>query len=90
MDFSVGVTGGGAAGVVAVVVAVVVDVEVWGAFCCSLAQDAVKPTVATIARPPATAEIRRVRRCDSIVHFHSYGLLPAGYRPLISLTGGVL
>jgi hypothetical protein len=50
--FSVGDAGGG-------VVVVVVVVDVSGAFCSSLAQDAVKPTIATIAPPPATAARRR-------------------------------
>lgn len=68
MLFSVGAgAGGGAAGGDVVVgVVVVVVVEVSGAFCSSLAQDAVKPTIAKIARPPATAEKRRTMRCDSI------------------------
>jgi hypothetical protein len=67
MLFSVGAgVGGGAAGDVVVGVVVVVVVEVSGAFCSSLAQDAVKPTIAKIARPPATAERRRTIRCDSI------------------------
>ena len=43
-----------------------VVVEVPDAFGASWAQDAVKPTIATIARPPATAESRRVIRCDSM------------------------
>ena len=65
MLFSVGDgAGGGASDVVVVVVVVVVEVS--GAFCCSLAQDADKPTIATIARPPATAETPRTIRCDSI------------------------
>jgi len=65
MLFSVGDgAGGGASDVVVVVVVVVVEVS--GAFCCSLAQDADKPTIATIAKPPATAETRRTIRCDSI------------------------
>ena len=63
MLFSVGATGGAAGADVVVVVVVVVVVEVSGAFGCSLAQDAVKPTSARIARPPATAERRRVIRC---------------------------
>ena len=41
------------------VVVVVVVVEVSGAFCFSLVHDAVKPTIATIATPPATAARRR-------------------------------
>ena len=68
MLFSVGAgAGGGAAGgdvVVGVVVVVVVVVS--GAFFSSLAQDAVKPTIAMIERPPATAERRRTMCCDSI------------------------
>jgi hypothetical protein len=69
MLFSVGAVGAvGAAGadVLVGVVVVVVVVEVSGAFCSCLAQDAVKPTIAKIARPPATAERRRTIRCDSI------------------------
>jgi hypothetical protein len=58
MVFSVGATGG-ATGDVVVGDVVVVVVEVSGAFCSSLAQDAVKTTIATIAAPPATAERRR-------------------------------
>ncbi|MDT5160959.1 MAG: hypothetical protein QOC90_1269 [Mycobacterium sp.] len=62
MLFSVGDgADGGACDVVVVVV-----VEVSGAFCASLAQDADKPTIPTIASPPATAETRRTIRCDSI------------------------
>jgi hypothetical protein len=62
MLFSVGDgADGGACDVVVVVV-----VEVSGAFCSSLAQDADKPTIPTIASPPATAETRRTIRCDSI------------------------
>jgi len=63
MLFSVGATGGAAGADVVVAVVVVVVVEVAGAFCCSLAQDALKPTSARIARPPATAETRRVILC---------------------------
>ena len=67
MLFSVGAgAGGGAAGEVVVGDVVVVVVEVSGAFFSSLAQDADKPTIATRARPPATAETRRTMRCDSI------------------------
>jgi hypothetical protein len=67
MLFSVGAgAGGGAGGDVVVGAVVVVVVEVSGAFCSCLAQDADKPTIATIARPPATAETRRTIRCDSI------------------------
>jgi hypothetical protein len=68
MLFSVGAGAGAgvAGGDVVVAVVVVVVVEVSGAFFSSLAQDADKPTIATIARPPATAETRRTIRCDSI------------------------
>jgi hypothetical protein len=69
MLFSVGAGGGGgggAGGDVVVGDVVVVVVEVSGAFCSSLAHDAVNPTIATTARPPATAERRRTMRCDSI------------------------
>jgi hypothetical protein len=62
--FSVG--DGGAGGDVVVCVVVVVVVGVSGAFSSSLAQDADKPTIATIAIPPATAETRRTIRCDFI------------------------
>jgi hypothetical protein len=54
---------------------VVVVVEVSGAFCASLPQDAVKPTIATIAVPPATAAIRRAKRPDPMLQ--SY-LFPTG------------
>jgi hypothetical protein len=65
MLFSVGDgADGGACDVVVVVVVVVVEVS--GAFCSSLAQDADKPTIPMIASPPATAETRRTIRCDSI------------------------
>jgi hypothetical protein len=69
MLFSVGATGagGGGGGGVVLGVVVVVVVEVSGAFCPSLAQDAVKPTIARIARPPATAERRRVIPCDCML-----------------------
>jgi hypothetical protein len=61
IDFSVGAGGGGgAAGDVVVVVVVVVDVS--GAFCSSLAQDAVKPTIVTTAAPPTSAATRRAIR----------------------------
>jgi hypothetical protein len=60
MLFSVGAAGGGAAEVVVDVVVVVV-VDVSGAFCSSFAHDAVTPTIATIAAPPATAATRRTR-----------------------------
>jgi hypothetical protein len=64
IDFSVGAGGGGAgvAGVADVVVVVVVVVVVSGAFSSSLAQEAVKPTIVTIAAPPATAATRRAIR----------------------------
>jgi hypothetical protein len=65
MLFSVGAGAGAGADVVADVVVVVV-VEVSGAFSSSLAQEADKPTIAKIARPPATAEMRRTIRCDPI------------------------
>src|SRR5215208_6968054 len=60
MLFSVGATGGAAGGEVVVGAVVVVVVEVSGAFSSSLAQDADKPTIVTIAKPPATAEKRRI------------------------------
>jgi hypothetical protein len=63
--FSVG-DGGAAGDVVVAVVVVVVVVEVSGAFSSSLAQDAVKLTIPTIARPPATAPRRRARRGESM------------------------
>ena len=53
MLFSVGAGGAAGADVLVGVVVVVVVVEVSGALCSSLAQDAVKPTIATIAPPPA-------------------------------------
>jgi hypothetical protein len=63
IDFSVGATGGGAgvAGDVVVVVVVVV-VDVSGAFCSSLAHEAVKPTIVTTAAPPTSAATRRAIR----------------------------
>ena len=67
MLFSVGAGGAAGADVLVGVVVVVVVVEVSGAFCSSLAQDAVKPTIATIATPPATAAIRRANRDDSML-----------------------
>ena len=67
MLFSVGEGGGGAGGDVVVAVVVVVVVEVSGAFCSSLAQDTVKPTIAMIATPPATAARRGVKRGDSML-----------------------
>ena len=73
IDFSVGSTGGGGAGVAGDVVVVVVVVEVSGAFSSSLAQDAVKPTITTIALPPTTAATPRVKRPDLMLQ--SY-LLP--------------
>ena len=73
MLFSVGDGAGGGAGEdVVVVVVVVVVVEVSGAFCSSLAQDADKPTIATIARPPATAARRRAKRDDSMLSSYLY------------------
>jgi hypothetical protein len=63
--FSVG-DGGGAGAVVVGVVVVVVVVVVSGASSSSLAQDAVNPTIVMMARPPATAESCRARRCDFI------------------------
>ena len=60
IDFSVGATGGVAGDVVVVVVDVVVDVS--GAFGCSLAHEAVKPTIVTIAAPPASAATLRALR----------------------------
>jgi hypothetical protein len=68
MLFSVG-AGGAADGddVVVGVVVVVVVVEVSGAFCFSLAHDAVKPTIAATATPPATAARRRANRDDSML-----------------------
>jgi hypothetical protein len=67
MLFSVGAGAGAGGEVVVGVVVVVVVVEVSGAFCSSLAQDAVKPTIATIATPPATAARRRANRDDSML-----------------------
>ena len=67
MLFSVGAGAGAGGEVVVGVVVVVVVVEVSGAFCSSLAQDAVKPTIATIATPPATAARRRTNRDDSML-----------------------
>jgi hypothetical protein len=63
IDFSVGATVGGGAGVADdVVVVVVVVVVVSGAFFSSLAHEAVKPTIVTIATPPVSAAIRRAIR----------------------------
>ena len=67
MLFSVGAGGAAGADVLVGVVVVVVVVEVSGAFCSSLAQDAVKPTIAMIATPPATAARRGVKRGDSML-----------------------
>ena len=67
MLFSVGAGAGAGGEVVVGVVVVVVVVEVSGAFCSSLAQDAVKPTIAMIATPPATAARRGVKRGDSML-----------------------
>jgi hypothetical protein len=88
MLFSVG-AGGGAAGDVVVGVVVVVVVEVSGAFCSSLAHDAVKTAIATIAAPPATAERRRTRCREVIlipIVMTRYQLILA---PRPSLTNGV-
>src|SRR6266403_940399 len=49
IDFSVGATGGVAG-------------DVAGAFGCSLAHEAVKPTIVTIAAPPASAATLRALR----------------------------
>jgi len=65
IDFSVGATVGEEGAPVVVVVVVVVVVS--GAFCSSLAQDAVKPTIATTAPPPITAATRRAIRPDFIM-----------------------
>jgi hypothetical protein len=64
IDFSVGATGGVAGDVAVDVVVVVVDVvvDVCGAFGCSLAHEAVKPIIVTIAAPPASATTRRALR----------------------------
>src|SRR5258705_2780445 len=63
IDFSVGATVGGGAGVAGdVVVVVVVVVDVSGAFCSSLAHEAVKPTIVTTAAPPTSAATRRAVR----------------------------
>jgi hypothetical protein len=63
IDFSVGATVGGGAGVAGdVVVVVVVVVDVSGAFSSSLAHEAVKPTIVTIAAPPTSAATRRAIR----------------------------
>jgi len=67
MLFSVVDGAGGTRGDVVVGVVVVVVVEVSGAFCSSLAQDAVKPIIVTIATPPATAARRRAKRHDSML-----------------------
>ena len=67
MLFSLGADGAAGGDVVVGVVVVVVVVEVSGAFCSSLAQDAVKPTIAMIAAPPATAARRRANRDDSML-----------------------
>jgi hypothetical protein len=77
MLFSVG-AGGGAADVVVGVVVVVV-VEVSGAFCSSLAQDAVNAPIATIATPPATAARRRAKRDDSMAVSNLYASRLADY-----------
>jgi len=66
IDFSVGATDGGADGVagdVVVVVVVVVGVVVVAGACCpSLAHEAVKPTIVTIAAPLASTATRRAIR----------------------------
>src|SRR5258705_5846435 len=62
IDFSVGATVGGGAGVADDVVIVVVVVDVSGAFCSSLAHEADKPTIVTTAAPPTSAAIRRAIR----------------------------
>jgi hypothetical protein len=64
IEFCVGATEGGADGAAddVVVVVVVVVVDVAGAFCSSLAHEAVKPTIVTIAAPPASAATRRAIR----------------------------
>ena len=67
MLFSVGAGGAAGADVLVGVVVVVVVVVVSGAFCSSLAHDAVNPTIVTIATPPATAAIRRANRDDSML-----------------------
>jgi hypothetical protein len=64
--FSVGLTDSEGAGAV-VVALVVVEVVVSGAFSFSLAHDEVKPTIATIAAPPAIAAIPRATRPDVMV-----------------------
>ena len=66
MLFSLG-AGAGVAGEDVVVGVVVVVVEVSGAFCSSLAQDAVNAPIATIATPPATAASRRAKRDESML-----------------------
>ena len=68
----VGAAGGAGGGVVGGVVVVVVVVVVSGAFCSSLAQDAVSAPIATIATPPATAARRRVKRDDSMLSSYLY------------------
>ena len=65
IDFSVGDTEGAGdddGAVVVVVVVVVVDVS--GAFSELPPHAAVRPTIATMAAPPAHAATRRARRCD--------------------------
>ena len=66
MLFSLG-AGADVAGEDVVVGVVVVVVEVSGAFCSSLAQDAVNAPIATIATPPATAASRRAKRDESML-----------------------
>src|SRR3954462_12885186 len=85
IDFSVGAGGGGgAAGDVVVVVVVVVDVS--GAFCSSLAQDAVKPTIVTTAAPPTSAATRRAIR--PMISSHLRRPVPAVLK--IHLANGTL
>jgi hypothetical protein len=62
IDFSVGATVGGGAGVAGDVVVVVVVVDVSGAFSSCLAHEAVKPTIVTTAAPPTSAATRRAIR----------------------------
>jgi len=71
IDFSVGATVGGA-DVAGDVVVVVVVVVVSGAFSSSLAQEAVKPTITTIALPPTTAAIRRAKRPELILQSYLF------------------
>jgi hypothetical protein len=77
IDFSVGATVGEEGATVVVVVVVVVVVS--GAFCSSLAQDAVKPTIATTAPPPITAATRRAIRPDFIRSPQIERTMPAAF-----------